>query len=177
MTHTEGTRDAYERIQSMTTLKDVLEVASSFEESTRDFYAGLIAKVSKNVRWVVEELAKEEQQHYDLLMTLSARPDIASQVKAQIATPASDGRFSDAVHIPDLGERPDDQAVLQYAMGREHLAMEHYRNLANEAPAGPIKDLIRVPRQRRDQAQGRVGEGLLRDRALRRGLADCRTRS
>jgi rubrerythrin len=142
MTHTEGTRDAYERIQSMTTLKDILEVASSFEESARNFYAGLIPKVGKNVRWVVEELAKEEQQHYDLLTTLSARPDIASQVKVQIATPASDGRFSDAVHIPDLGERPDDQAVLQYAMGREHLAMEHYRNLASETPAGPIKDLF-----------------------------------
>ena len=54
----------------------------------------------------------------------------------------SDGRFSDAVHIPDLGERPDDQAVLQYAMGREHLAMEHYRNLADGTQPGPIKDLF-----------------------------------
>jgi rubrerythrin len=142
MTHTEGTRDAYERIQSMTTLRDVLEVASSFEESARDFYTNLIPKVGKNVRWVVEELAKEEQQHYDLLMGLSARTDIEAQIKAEIATPASDGRFSDAVHIPDLGPHPDDQAVLQYAMGREHLAMEHYRNLANGTQPGPIHELF-----------------------------------
>jgi rubrerythrin len=142
MTDIEGAQGAYARIHSKKTLKEILEVASSFEESACNFYTGLIQRVGKNVRWVVEELAQEEQQHYDLLMTLSARPDIAAQVYAQIATPVSDGRFSDAVHIPDLGERPDDQAVLQYAMGREHLAMEHYRNLANETPAGPIKDLF-----------------------------------
>lgn len=62
---------------------------------------------------MVAELAKEEQQRYELLMTLSARADVASQVKVSIATPASDGRFSDAVHIADLVERADDQTVLQ----------------------------------------------------------------
>ena len=116
----------------------MLEIAASFEEIALNFYAGLTPKVGKKVRWAVEELAAEEQQHEEMLVTLSARPDIASQVKVSIATPASDGRFSDAVHIPDLVERPDDQTVLQWAMGREHLAMEHCRNLANGVPAGPI---------------------------------------
>jgi rubrerythrin len=142
MSEIEGAQGAYARIQSKQTLKEILEVASSFEESARDFYQGLIPKVSKNVRWVVEELAVEEQQHYDMLMGLAGRTDIESQIKAEMVTPASDGRFSDAIHIPDLGERPDDQAVLQYAMGREHLAMEHYRNLANGAPEGAIKELF-----------------------------------
>ncbi len=40
---------------------------------------------------------------------------------------------------PDLGDKPDDQAVLQYAMGREHLAMSHYRALADSTAPGPIK--------------------------------------
>lgn len=142
MTDIEGAEGAYAKIQSKKTLKEILEVASSFEQSARDFYRDLIPKVSKNVRWVVEELAVEEQQHYDMLMGLAARADIESEIKAEIATPASDGRFSDAVHIPDLGEQPDDQAVLQYAMGREHLAMEHYRNLADGTPAGAIKELF-----------------------------------
>jgi rubrerythrin len=44
--------------------------------------------------------------------------------------------------IPDLGPHPDDQAVLQYAMGREHLAMSHYRSLAEGTEPGPIKDLF-----------------------------------
>jgi rubrerythrin len=43
---------------------------------------------------------------------------------------------------PDLGDKPDDQAVLQYAMGREHLAMSHYRALADSTAAGPIKELF-----------------------------------
>jgi rubrerythrin len=142
MTDIEGAQGAYARIQSKKTLREILEVASSFEESARNFYRDLTPKVSKNVRWVVEELAKEEQQHYDLLMALATRGDIEAQVQAEIATPVSDGRFSDAVHIPDLGEQPDDQAVLQYAMGREHLAMEHYHNLAGGTQPGPIKDLF-----------------------------------
>ena len=65
MTDIEGAQGAYARIQSKKTLKEILEVASSFEESARNFYSDLIPKVSKNVRWVVEELAQEEQQHYD----------------------------------------------------------------------------------------------------------------
>jgi rubrerythrin len=142
MTEIEGAQGAYARIQSKKTLKEILEVASSFEESARNFYRDLIPKVSKNVRWVVEDLAKEEQGHYDLLMGLAARADIEAQIQAEIATPVSDGRFSDAVHIPDLGQKPDDQAVLQYAMGREHLAMEHYRHLADGTQPGPIKDLF-----------------------------------
>ena len=142
MTEIEGAQGAYAKIRSKKTLKEILEVASSFELSARDFYQDLIPKVSKNVRWVVEELAVEEQEHYGMLMALAARADIESEIQSEIATPVSDGRFSDAVHIPDLGDKPDDQAVLQYAMGREHLAMEHYRNLANEAPAGAIKALF-----------------------------------
>jgi rubrerythrin len=142
MTDIEGAQGAYARIQSKKTLKEVLAAAASFEASARDFYTDLIPKVSKNVRWVVEDLAREEQQHYDMLTELAARADIQAQVEAKIATPASDGRFSDAVHIPDLGERPDDQAVLQYAMGREHLAMEHYRSLAEAAPLGALNDLF-----------------------------------
>ena len=142
MTEIEGAQGAYARIKSKKTLREILEVASSFEESARNFYRDLIPKVSKNVRWAVEDLAKEEQGHYDLLMTLASRTDIESQIKDEIATPITDGRFSDAIHIPDLGERPDDQAVLQYAMGREHLAMEHYRNLADGTQPGPIKELF-----------------------------------
>lgn len=94
------------------------------------------------MRWVVEDLAREEQQHCHMLTEPAARAEIQAQVEAEIATPASDGRFSDAVHIPDLGERPDDQAVLQYAMGRGHLAMEQHRSLAEAAEPGALKELF-----------------------------------
>jgi len=138
----EGEQSSYQRIKSKTSLKEILEVACSFEASARDFYTDLIPKVSKNFRWLAEELAKEEQGHYDLLSGLAARKDIADQIRAEVRTPASNTKFSDAVHLPDLGPKPDDQAVLQFAMGREHLAMEHYQSLAESTEEGPIKELF-----------------------------------
>jgi rubrerythrin len=138
----EGRQSSYERIKSMTTLEDVLKVATTFEESARDFYKNLIPKVSKNFRWLAEELAKEEQGHYDLFTALSARDDIEEAIQQEVERPVTDGKFADAVMTPDLGDKPDDQAVLQYAMGREHLAMTHYRSLADSTAPGPIQELF-----------------------------------
>jgi rubrerythrin len=138
----EGTAHGIERLRGKTTLREILEVATSFEAGARDFYAGMIPKVSKRIRYLVEDLAAEEQRHYDLFKALAARDDIAAQIKAEIERPASDSKFSDCLHLPDLGEQPDDQTVLQYAMGREHAAMQHYGELATSTPAGPIRDLF-----------------------------------
>ncbi len=139
---TEGSHGV-ERLRGKTTLREILEVATSFEESARDFYTALIPKVSKRIRYLVEELAAEEQTHFDLFGALARRADIAEQVKAEIGRPATDSRFSDCLHLPDLGDQPDDQAVLQYAMGREHAAMTHYGELAETTPPGPIRDLFK----------------------------------
>jgi len=138
----EGMAPGMERLRSKTTLRQILDVATSFEESARDFYTALIPKVSKRIRYLVEELAAEEQKHYMLFGTLAQRADIAEQIKAEIERTASDSKFSDCLHLPDLGEQPDDQAVLQYAMGREHAAMQHYGELAQTAPEGPIRELF-----------------------------------
>ena len=132
----------YQRLKAQTSLEDILLVATEFERTARDFYAGLAPRVSKQMRYLVEELAREEQQHFDLFTELRARSDIAEQVKQSIETPASDRRFSDCIHLPELGEQPDDQEVLQYALGREHAAMEQYRSLAESTPPGPIRDLF-----------------------------------
>ena len=142
MSEHEGAVHGYDRIRAKKTLKEVLEVASSFEATARDFYTGLIPKVSKKLRWLVEELAAEEAVHFKLFADLSARPDLAEQVGVLVATPASDRKFSDAVLLPDLGEHPDDQTLLRYALGREHTAMEQYQSLADDTEPGPIHDLF-----------------------------------
>lgn len=139
---TEGSHGV-ERLRGKTSLREILEVATSFEASARDFYTALAPKVSKRIRYLVEELAAEEQEHFDLFHALAQRADIAEQVKLEIERTASDSKFSDCLHLPDLGENPDDQAVLQYAMGREHAAMNHYGELAETTPDGPIRDLFR----------------------------------
>lgn len=131
-----------ERLRGKTSLQEILEVATHFEEVARDFYTALIPKVGKRIRYLVEELAAEEQRHYDMFGALARRADIVAQVQAEIERTAADSKFSDCLHLPDLGEHPDDQAVLQYAMGREHAAMQHYGELAQTAPAGPIRDLF-----------------------------------
>jgi len=138
----EGHQGSYDRIKSKTSLKEVLELACSFEASARDFYRDLAPKVSNNIRWLAEDLAAEEQCHYDLLRGLADHPDIVEQIAVEVQTPANNTRFSDAIHLPDLGPRPDDQAVLQYAMGREHIAMEHYQSLAEGTEPGPIRDMF-----------------------------------
>ena len=132
-----------DQLRGKTTLREILEVATGFEAGARDFYTALIPKVSKRIRYLVEELAAEEQRHYDLFGALAQREDVAQQVRIEIQRTASDSKFSDCLHLPDLGDNPDDQAVPQYAMGREHAAMQHYGELAETTPAGPIRDLFR----------------------------------
>lgn len=139
----EGHTNGREQLSQSTTVAEVLETALSFERTARDFYRGLTPKVSKRIRWLVEELAEEEQRHFDLFSELLKRDDLSDQIEAQIKRPAADANFSDCIHLPDLGDHPDDQAVLQYAMGREHAAMEQYRELSETTSAGPIKDLFR----------------------------------
>ena len=138
----EGHVHGRDRLRASTTVAEVLETAVSFERTARDFYRDLSPKVSKRIRWLVDELADEEQRHFDLFTELMQRDDIGEQVQARIVTPAADHRFSDCIHLPDLGDRPDDQAVLQYALGREHAAMEQYRELAEITEVGPIRDLF-----------------------------------
>jgi rubrerythrin len=138
----EGHSQSYERIKGKKTLREILEVATSFERAARDFYSDLAPKVGKNIRWLVLELADEEQRHLDLFTRLAEREDLEQQVSRLIDIPASDRKFSDCVHLPDLGETPDDQSVLQYALGREHAAMEQYTSLASSTEPGPIHDLF-----------------------------------
>ena len=138
---TEGSH-GIDRLRDKTTLRDILDVAIGFEAGARDFYIALAPMVSKRIRYLVENLATEEQAHYDLFSALAQRPDLAEQIRSEVARTAADSKFSDCLHLPDLGAAPDDQAVLQYAMGREHAAMMHYGELARTSPAGPIRDLF-----------------------------------
>jgi len=133
----------YDKLKPLTNLKDILEVATEFERTARDFYSALIPKVSKSIRYLVEELAEEEQRHLDLFSQLSERTDLETVLDVEIERPASDRKFSDCIHLPDLGEKPDDQAVLQYALMREHAAMEQYHALANSTQPGPVHTLFR----------------------------------
>jgi rubrerythrin len=128
-----------EKLTGLTTVKEIMETATQFEVTARDFYTALIPQVSKNLRWLAEELAKEEQGHVDLFTRLVTDADVLEHMEEKIARPVADGKFSDCVQTPDLGPDPDDQAVLQYALLRETAAMEQYTELAKTAPEGALK--------------------------------------
>jgi rubrerythrin len=136
----EGATSEYEFIKSMTSLLDILATATAFEASARDFYRDLIPRVGKNFRWVLEDLVEEEQRHHDLLTELAQRDDVEDALLAEIERPVTHASFAEAVMTPDLAEHPDDQAVLQYAMSREKLAMEHYQSLVASTAPGPIQE-------------------------------------
>ena len=138
----EGQPHGRELLAGKKTLKEILEVAISFEKTAYDFYTALVPKVSKQIRYLVEELAYEEMEHYHLFCDLAENPDIAGEISGKIAAPVNDHRFSGFVHLPDLGDSPDDQSILQYALYREHAAMEQYRDLADNTAPGPVHDLF-----------------------------------
>lgn len=139
----EGTPHCVELLRDKTTVEEVLEMATGFEAAARDFYTALIPRVSKRIHYLVEELAVEEQHHVDLFGALARHDEMAALMQAELERPATDSTFSDCLHLPELGEQPDDQTVLQYAMGREHTAMLHYGELAESAPEGPLRTVFR----------------------------------
>ncbi|NNJ92021.1 MAG: rubrerythrin [Gammaproteobacteria bacterium] len=133
---------AAEKLRGMKTLAEILDTATAFEESARDFYTELAPKVSKRIRWLVEELAEEEKEHYRLFSELASRTRSSDTIQIKVKTPQSDGKFTDCLHLPDLGKSPDDQEVMLYALGREQAAMEQYRALADSTQPGEIHDLF-----------------------------------
>lgn len=132
-----------DRLRAGTTIGEVLETAISFERTAFEFYDGLRDKVGKPLRELVAELAEEERRHHAQFSALKGHPEVQAIIAQRIATPPSNARFSDYVHLPDLGDHPDDQAVLQYAMGREEAAREQYEGLAEETPEGPLRELFK----------------------------------
>ncbi len=138
----EGQGAAYEQIKSKKSLEEILEVAMSFEKSAWEFYEDLIPKVSKKMRYIVEELAEEEKTHYEYFRALASNPDLEELIKTEIKTPVEDHKFSDYIHITDLGKTPSDQDILRYALCREDTAMKQYRELADSTEAGSIHDLF-----------------------------------
>jgi rubrerythrin len=69
-----------QRLKNKTSLKEILDVATEFERTARDFYQQMIPKVSKKIRYIVEDLAEEEQEHFDLFTRLSERADIQEEI-------------------------------------------------------------------------------------------------
>lgn len=131
-----------EALSKLATVEEVLETVAEFDREAHGFYVELIPKVSKSIRYIVEELARAELAHIRKISALAKSPELADHLKDAILRPEADRRFSDAIHTPELGENPDDQEVLQYALGREQVAIEEYSELAANTPPGPLHEVF-----------------------------------
>lgn len=133
----------FHQFKEKSTIEEILKTASTFEYTAFKFYTMLQNQVSKRLHPLLQELADEEKLHFDLFQNLGRIRQVQEHIAESIKTPPSDHRFSDYIHLPELSEFPDDQAILQYALGREQAAMEQYTTLAEETSPGPIHDLFR----------------------------------
>lgn len=127
-----------------TTVREVFETASEFERTAHVFYSDLKDKVSKNIRYLVGELAEEELEHMRIFAELAENSDVVEIMATEIKRPVAHREFSDCVLLPDLGNTPGDQDVLQYAIMREDAARRQYAELAETAPDGPLKTAFEV---------------------------------
>ncbi|HHS94892.1 MAG TPA: rubrerythrin, partial [Rhodobacterales bacterium] len=81
-------------------------------------------------------------EHISRISPLAKSPELADHLKDAIQRPEADRQFSDAIQTPELGDKPDDQAVLQYALAREQVAIEEYSELAANTPPGPLHEVF-----------------------------------
>lgn len=138
----EGQPNSWERLLASKTLAEILGAAISFERTARDFYRRLSPTVGEDVGRLLEELAEQEQQHYDLFKQLAQSKDIATEIDKRIKPPESDARYTRYIELPDLGTDPDELTILRYAMTREQIAMEQYQELSETTPTGPVQELF-----------------------------------
>ncbi len=129
-------------LSKMTTVEEVLETVAEFDREAHGFYVDLVPKVSKNIRYIVEDLARAELAHIIKLRELARSQERAGHLRDAILRPEADRRFSDAIQAPELGDNPDDQAVLRYALSREQVAIEEYSELAANTPPGPLHEVF-----------------------------------
>lgn len=131
-----------EELSKKSTAEEVLETVAEFSREAHSFYTDLVPKVSKNIRYLVEDLARAELAHVRMLSELVKSPDMRDYLKDAILRPEADRRFSDAVQAPELGDNPDDQQVLQYALAREQIALEEFSELAANTPPGLLHEVF-----------------------------------
>jgi rubrerythrin len=129
------------------TLREVLEVAIGFEHAAHRFYLELDKHVADEVRPLVQELAREEQRHHELLVQLAHDESLADKLALSRVTPGpADASFRAYVTLPTLGDDPDVDQLLDYAAARERVAHEHYAYLAEVASPGPVQALFSLLR-------------------------------
>jgi rubrerythrin len=125
---------------------DALLSAMAFERNAHEFYKTLAQRSHPETKPLVLELAAEELKHLELLRGLDADVDFARVRSQRVLIPSTQERFDAYTAIPELPSDATEDDILNYAEGMERIAYEYYRYLAEQAEAGPLRELFKFLR-------------------------------
>lgn len=122
------------------TLEQILEGAIHKEIQSQSLYFDLSAKViEENVKYALQELAKQEKEHQELLESyLQGRLEEGTLGLEQVI----DYKIAEHFNQPEVSPQMALQDVFMLAADREKMAHEFYLSLAGIHPDGAVKKLL-----------------------------------
>ena len=123
----------------MMTTDEILDFAIQNEQNAADLYIGLASQAKKQTaRSEYLQLSSEEKEHREILEKVK-RGRMLIGIEDQV----QDFRISDYAVDEPLGEDPDFDRILLFAIRQEEEAFRLYTALSELTPEGEIKDLLR----------------------------------
>lgn len=139
----EGAAGARAQLRETASLEEILRIAMSFETAAREFYVSLAAADEESIRDLATELAEEEGEHLLMLQHLAEQPTLRANALARVGLPPIHHAFLEQTFPPPRARTTTAGELIRYAIAREKAAMLQYLGLAEEAAAGPARDLFR----------------------------------
>lgn len=122
----------------LTTVDEILDFAIQNEQDAADLYTDLAEKAgSPAVRADFKHYAEEERGHKAKLIRVKNGKTLLDASEA-----VQDLKISEYTVDVELGENPDYQSVLLFAMKQEKAAFRLYSDLAALAPTAELKELL-----------------------------------
>ena len=120
------------------TIDEILDFAIQMEQDAVDMYTELANKTKAPAAKVAfEEYADEERGHKTKLQEIKDGKRLVHGLK-----PVLDLKISDYVQEKPLGDDPDYQDILIFAIQQEKIAYKLYTRLADQAQDDNIKQLL-----------------------------------
>ncbi len=122
----------------LTKIDEILNFAIQNEQNAVDLYTDLASKSkSQSAKTAFEEYANEERGHKKKLQNVKAGKKLLNANDAVL-----DLKIADYTVDVELGDNPDYQAVLLFAMKQEKAAFRLYTDLAERTDDAEIKQLL-----------------------------------
>ena len=120
------------------TIDEILDFAIQMEQDAVDMYTDLAGKTTApSAKVAFEEYADEERVHKSKLQEIKTGKRLVHGLK-----PVLDLKISDYIQEKPLGDDPDYQDILIFAIQQEKIAFKLYTRLSEQAQDEGIKELL-----------------------------------